>query len=796
MFERRLKIFLSIIFALAALMVLRAIQLQMFQRARWQAKAEEAMRHWTLVDTPRGRIVDRNSEPIAYDDACIDAAVDYRAIILDPEWIKSQARQRLKARGEPLAAGMTREQVLADEIERVKADIDAMWALLARVSGKSVEQIEETRQEIMRRVLLLRRNAWYRRYAKTTGKEGPSPWYRRWLVDARTDDPDQQHDAALDAAAITVDEQLQAHVVLAEIDNDVQNALGKKLPDCPGLQLRESTHRKYDPTAAVVACHLLGHLMPVDEQTVKSESNAASDPFRKYLPRDLIGRAGLEGLAEPILRGTKGQLLRSLGNRTPIESIKPVPGGNVMASIDIRLQADVLKLFKEVSTTNRDNAQEILHELHGAAVVLDVRTNEVLVMASYPTFDMNRFDADYAKLAADEINSPLLNRATLGQHEPGSTVKTIIGSVGISTDVVRYNEGIECTGYLIVQDRRTGQMIRMRGTNRCWIASQYSGDPHVPIAHHQVPYKAPHKGRYGNPDGSLVVADALERSCNVFFESVADRMHLVGVTEALSRFGLGQRTGIGIPEATGRIPKLTPLAPGARYESEFDRHMAWLAGIGQGQVLATPLQMANVASSLARGGIWMRPRLLTGASAAAIYKRLPDDPRDLKLTKLALSSVKEGMVNVVHGDAGTGKEPDKLGILVAAKTGSAQASKFSIPLRDPAGHELREPDEHGVEGKGRILRRVFEPGTKERPSELPWYYQGVGIDGEHLAHAWFIGYAPADNPKIAFCVFVEYGGSGGQVAGAIARDVIAACIQHGYLQPGNPSKATAGMDRN
>ena len=794
MFERRLKIFLSVIFALAGLMVVRAVQLQMFQREKWQARAEEAMRRWTLIETPRGRIYDRKHNLIAYDDACIDAAVDFRAISQDPKWIKAVALKRIKDRGEALAPGITRERRLADAIAQVKADIDATPSVLHEASHKSVEEIVETYSQIKSRVDLLHRTAWYRHFSNTTGKEkdGPSPWYRRWLVDAHTSDPDQQHESAVNAADLLVDEQLHSHVVLANIDNDTQVNLYKQLSKCPGLELRESTHRKYGPKAAVDACHLLGRLMPVDAVLVKSESNAALDSLHKYLPRDLIGRAGLEGLAEPILRGTKGQYLHSLGNKSAVDVVKPVPGADAIASLDLDLQEDVLKLFKEVSTTNRDGNPEKLHELHGAAVVLDVKTNEVLVMASYPTFDMNDFEAKFPALSRDDINSPLLNRATQGQHEPGSTVKTIIGSVAVTDDVIAYDKGIECTGYLEIEDRRTHQKIRIRGTNRCWVASMYANDTrHIPVDHHQVPFGAPHKGTGTNPDGFLTLADALERSCNVYFETLADKMGLGGVSGALSRFGLGQTTGIGIPEAKGRIPVPRAIGRSAIYESEYDRRLSWLAGIGQGQVLATPLQMANVASSLARGGIWMRPKLLTGESAEAVYKHPAEDVRDLKLSPLALRTVKEGMINVVHGPAGTGTEPKILGIPIAAKTGSAQASKFSIPLRDANGKELKEPDANGVEGKGRVLRRVFQAGTTTQPSELPWYYRGVGENSDHLAHAWYIGYAPANDPKIAFCVFVEYGGSGGQVAGAVARDVIAACMKHGYLPAGN-MKLTRG----
>ncbi len=792
MFERRLKFFLSIIFVMAGVIVIRAAQLQLFESNAWQRLADKAMQQSMYIDTPRGNIFDRKNRKIAFDDPCVDAAVEYGAIALDPNWIKTQAIKRLKSRGEYLKSAISRDRRVENEIQQVNSDIERMWQLLGEVSGKDEEEITNIRTEIDARIKFIHRKTWYQHY-DTISKGGKvSPWLR-WLLNAKGNTKgntkDQQHVDEIDASAIPVSEQTQSHVILSEISNDVQNKLRKILPGCPGLELRESTHRRYEGTAAVAISHLLGHVSPVNPKEVNDPANLDVEILRRYLPRDLIGRDGLEGLAEPLLRGTKGQLIRYAGNKTPVEIEKAVPGKDVTASIDVELQAQILKSFKSLKAHDKmeGNKEVTLQELHGAAVVIDVKTNEVLAMASYPTFDANKLEQDYKKWVRDKIQDPLLNRATLA-HEPGSTVKTIIGAVAVSEDVIRYDKGILCTGYMHYKDHKTGRDIRIAGTNRCWVASMYASRG-LDVAKHLYPI--PHRGVYNNLDGELVLKDALERSCNVYFQTVADDMHLTGVVGALSRFGLGQKTGIGIPESSGRLPKPHPLAPGAMYESESDRRIGWLAGIGQGQVAATPLQMANVAATFARGGSWMRPKLLTGESATAIYPHSAADVRDMKLSPLALREVKEGMLNVVRKNhAGSGDELYRPDFEVAGKTGSAQAGKFSFELRDGQDNPVCEPDANGVEGKGRPIHRVFEPGTKDHLSELPWYYEGVGEGGQHLAHAWFIGYAPADHPQIAFCVFVEYGGSGGMVAGALARDVVEACVQHEYITIDSPKLST------
>jgi penicillin-binding protein 2 len=799
MFERRLKIFLGIIFGLATVILAKAVYLQVFQREKWQNLANAANERPHFLGTSRGRIWDRNRVAMAFDDPCVDAAVDYRAIALDDEWIKAQAKARLRGRatgGDSAAAAAAaavparaRERMLADEIEHVKADIDAMWPKLAAVTGKSIEEIEETRQAVKWRISWLGRREWYYRFQKnvraaTQASRETTPRWMRWLVDARQDDPTKELDDRLDGQWATIHEQLQTHVIVANLDNDQQIALRKIMPQCPGLELRESMHRRYGDEAAVAAAHVLGHLGAVNPKDLESK-NGTLDELRQYNERDLIGRGGLEELAEPLLRGTRGKVLGTPGRPGAVEEAAPQPGHDVTCSIDVALQADIVQSFKAVETNNKlEHKKEVLHDLHGAVVVLDVKTNEVLVLASCPSYDANQYDAQYEKLKADDLNAPLLNRATRAQHEPGSTVKTIIGSMAITQGFVGAHEGLECNGYLEVPDWHTpGKTIRLLHTNRCWVASQFEHQLGIGgVAHHPVPI--PHKGRYGNPDGSLIVADALERSCNVFFEKVGDRMQIAGVSAALSRFGLGRKTDIGIAEATGSIPDVHPILPG-KHESDPDRRTSWLAAIGQGEVTATPIQMANVAATLARGGIRMRPRLLTGESGREIYG--PIEGEDLKLSAAGLAEVKEGMIAVVNSDSGTGEEPRRNDMIVAGKTGSAQASKLRIPVRDQTGEIIPMRDKTGAiiydtdKKSGKPYRR---PTTEIiEPNRFEWY-QGVGEGGQHLAHAWFIGYAPADHPQIAFCVFVDYGGSGGKVAGAIASQVIEACVEHKYLQPG------------
>ncbi len=279
------------------------------------------------------------------------------------------------------------------------------------------------------------------------------------------------------------------------------------------------------------------------------------------------------------------------------------------------------------------------------------------------------------------------------------------------------------------------------------------------------------------PDNMLTISDGIKDSCNVVFENIALTMGMKTLSAWFDKFGLGRLTGIGIEENPGLIYRPTDA------DHILAQTQTWSAGIGEGHIQATPIQMANVAATLARDGVWMRPRLVAAADAGRFTTRpstLPQpDTVDLHLSPDAIQAVRKGMEEVCTMQ-GTGSailpelqspklDQDPLqNIPIAGKTGSAQTGKLmSLVQRD-------------ANGKVTSIRQVNfgEPGTEG------WYLRPDYPDHpeKHLAHGWFIGYAPADHPQVAFCVFVEYGEAGGRVAGAIAHDLLVDCVKHGYLR--------------
>ncbi len=726
----------------------RAMQVQWMQHAHWVQQAQRRLEDIGTLETSRGRILDYKGRELAVDAPCIDAVVDYRAIRrpVDERWVRSVARDRLKRKLglDYLQADRQQQQVLLDEqVQQVKQDIADMWELLGDVNltGYTPEQIEDRRQQIVRKVQMRKRYLWYLRWVRAERKqeqqERKSSWWQRWLMDDSVLDPD--------AYDITISEEIEPHVILPAVSTELANYLGKNADRFPGLSLKPGQHRIYPFGDA--ACHLIGNLGAVTAEDQASDPDKDNE-LRKYLPTDEIGRQGIEALCERVLRGTRGQWRRESGQQAVIEA-SPQPGQDVRISIDIELQKKAEAAFRRRKLPDGSMDERIVH---GAAILIDVPTGEVRAMVSYPTYDLNSLAQEYARLVNDEINKPLLNRATMSQLEPGSTVKPLVGIAGISEKVVGVYEGIECTGYLQING------VVYRDFARCW-SIRFPGA----LPHHGSG-ASPHRGSHGNPDGFLTYADALERSCNVWPETVAHRLGMERLMHWYGLFGLGRPTGIGIPEARGRLHSVeegTRIQPSA----------TWFAGIGQG-IGATPIQMANVAATIARDGLWKRPRLVVegfeypDASDADTVK-LPADPR-------AFVEAKRGMRAVIASPGGTGgRALRRSDLAVAGKTGTAQAARFSVVVKDENGSPVME--------NGKIKRRYLEPSTSRWTNpEAPWY-RATGSGEDELSHGWFIGFAPADRPKVAFAVMVEYGGSGATSAGPIASALLDAAIEEGYV---------------
>jgi penicillin-binding protein 2 len=759
MFSRRLRIFMLLIFMGAVLLVARAAVVQIIDRDEWLAAAAAGAERRTFLPAPRGRLLDMNGEVLAQDFEAYDARVDFRAIDRQPDdrWLHQQAESRARRKPGWTDADFDTRQTLVDaEKATLLIDLEDMWDTMARVSNQTRIEIDEIRADIVDRVRRRQESKWTRDFERAMQEftaRPPPGWIERLLGGTRKPPrPEDFHEP--------IDEQLSRHVILAALNSRAYNELKKATDRYPALSLTPGIARKYPYHD--VAAHLLGHLSQVNRGDLDNDTNK-DDDLRRYRNGDLIGRDGLERLAETRLRGTRGQLKKDRRGAL-LDVDQATPGQDVRTSIDIRLQKEIQDAFNQVDFRNPDKdaeGHEIVDELkmNGAAVVIDLKTGQVRAMVSVPTFDNNAWDEVFAQsMRRDDLNRPMQNRALMHAIEPGSTVKPVVGIGATIQKIIGPAGTIECNGFPVINGKPIGKP-------RCWTESMYPGR----ARHHAFPSAAPH------PTGKLNLSEAIERSCNVYFVELGSKLGIEGLSYWYRQFGLGQVSGVGLPEARGMVPAMARIVP-----SDRDNE-SWYASIGQGRVVATPMQIANQMATIARRGVWMRPSLLMQDNPPVT---LPDgttmpEKRDIKGPPELWSAVHRGMIDVVSSDAGTGKQIRRDDVLIAGKTGSATASPLVRLLRDRAGEPQKDAD-------GKIQYEVVPYGTRTAPNfDLPWYRTSGNDDAGKPkgTHGWYAGFAPADDPQVAFAVYVEYGNSGGVSAGSVVRKLVDACIRTGHIRP-------------
>lgn len=447
------------------------------------------------------------------------------------------------------------------------------------------------------------------------------------------------------------------------------------LPQLPGVETETAYARRY-PMGGVMA-HVTGHVGGIDKR-------ALDDDSALRIPGIKVGKAGLERGMERTLRGTAGtrRLEVDARGRTIryLEEAPPKGGEDVITSIDSRLQMRVM--------------ERLARETRAAAVVLDVASGEILVLASHPTFDPTDVSGQITPAAwkqlAEAEHRPMLNRATAGLYPPGSTFKLVTALAALDAGLVDAKEEIDCPGHFKIGSQ----------TYRCW-------------------------KRRGHQRTNM--HKALRESCDVYFYEIARR------AGAGKLAGMARRLGLGATSAEGLEIDRDGVVPDAdwkkwRFGDGWSTGDTLLTGIGQGFVLATPLQLAVLAARIATGKV-VSPTLLKrdahGSSAA---------PKELMIGSLHLDTLRQGMVACVNESGGTGiaaRPAD--GMVVAGKTGTSQ------------------------------VRRVSEEDEDE--ANVPWHLRD---------HALFVAYTPAEAPRYAIAAVVEHGGGGGTAAAPLVKDIIEA----------------------
>ncbi len=475
-------------------------------------------------------------------------------------------------------------------------------------------------------------------------------------------------------------------------------------PSLPGVAPEVGLTRWY-PHAEAFA-HVIGHVGPVSEAELAEAG--ADDPLLQ-IPDFQIGKNGVERVEEGRLRGGAGAQrieVNAVGRVIrEIDRTEAKPGADITLTIDRDLQRFAMERMGGESA---------------AAVVIDVQSGDILCLASSPGFDPNQFVVGIGQTAwkalLDNDHRPLANKAVSGQYPPGSTFKMIVGMAALEAGVIGPNETVFCNGGMQLGDRRF----------HCW-----------------------KRGGHGH----MKCRDALKQSCDVYFYEAARRVGIDAISEMGRRFGLGVRLDLPITAIRdGLMP--TRDWKRATYNEGWQAGDTLNSGIGQGFVLATPLQLATMTARIARGAA-VAPRLVRAIDGEA----QPDaEAPSLGLRPATLALMRDGMIAVVNeqgGTAGRARIFDP-GIDLAGKTGTSQVRRITVAERA-----------RGV----------------TRNENLPW---------ERRDHALFVAYAPVASPRYAISVIVEHGGGGSVVASPIARDI----MLHALYGPEPPLIAYPPAERN
>lgn len=430
------------------------------------------------------------------------------------------------------------------------------------------------------------------------------------------------------------------YVFASDVDIDFISRV--KEQGLTGVVIEATTVRQYHTK---YAAHLLGQVTSIfpDEVEYYTNLDLDGDGVGDYSMNDKVGRGGAEQAFERYLRGTPG--VRTVERNTKGRIVseewqsEPEPGGNVMLTLDISLQAYIENLFAEKMPDRQELGAE-----GAACVVLDVKSAEVLAAASYPTFDLSNYAAEVQEKSEDPLR-PFLNRAFQGAYPPGSTFKMTTAVAGLEEGIITPKTKIKDEGRYTYYTP-DGPM--------CWIYRQYGGK-----------------------HGLIDVSEAIKVSCNYFFFDVGRQLGIERLDKYAALFGLGESTGIELGESTGVMA--SPEYTESHGQTWYNGNTLSVA-IGQESSQFTPLQLANYIATLVNGGTRHAAHLLkevkTNDFTQVAYTYEPEVLGTINIKDENLEAVKKGMLALTT-DGSVRAAFANLPFRAGAKTGTAQTGSVS-----------------------------------------------------------------------------------------------------------------------
>ncbi len=688
MFSKRIKIFIAVSSLLFLACIIRLAQMQLFPSYSVQVEIEKLKNVGAKtqnLSTVRGEILDRNDRIIATDVPTYWLAIDYQlSQYMDPNYLECR-RLLAKRSNDPNALYKTNIEI-QNKVEQIKniMDMCTHFNNLTTFTNLTIPEIEQVIQQQNEAVWNVRKYCvWKNNYPNQTFEEAvPDPNERLLKIyDFRTAEMKESFTLF---ELETTDDVFMAQFEFMDIDGIEVISKGKRF-------------YPYKNTAA----QTIGWVGGVPGNTTLFQD----DELRRYLLDDVCGRVdGVEYACEPILRGTRGTVYSDIDKQL-VSRTEPNFGQDVKLTLDIELQQKIEDYM--ASYNFEPNVGDGM-----AAVVIDVETDDILAMVSLPNYDNNRARYDWKELTDPNLNphKPLINRAINENYPPGSVVKPLILVAGMEEGLITSDEPISCPAH-------TPEV----GWPRCWI------------------WKDSHSGHdimWGTNNN--IARNAIKGSCNAYFSRLADMISSPTLQYWLYNFGYGHKIlkspafpdlpdySRSIRESPGILSSRKPISSNLTLKEMtpiISREKKFF-GIGQGNLRVTPLQAANAMATLARGGIYMNPRL---------YMDLPvSEKTPLNISQHTLDTVYDGMYAVVNERNGTAYD------------------QFSPAL------DLFRQEELKIYGK---------TGSTENPE-----------------HAWFGGFAiDSKGRKIAFALIVEGGQHGSRDAAPLANRILQFCVEAGYI---------------
>lgn len=399
--------------------------------------------------------------------------------------------------------------------------------------------------------------------------------------------------------------------------------------DMPGIKIEVVPQRVYH--YGNLASHMIGYLAEISKEDL---TDAETDIYR---PGDMTGKMGLERLREKDLRGEKGREymeVNSLGfEQRNLKGLEPLPGSDIQLTLDVDLQQAAEKIMMDENKS-------------GAVVAVEVNTGRLLLVASSPVLDLNKFLGGISsknwKEMLDNPHHPLINKTVQGQYPPASTYKIVTALAGLAEGIITPDSTVYCPGSYRFGNR----------SYRCW--------------------------KYKGGHGTVNLKRALSESCDVYFYHLGQRLGVNRLANYASHLGLGKKTGVEIEhEKSGLIP--TSEWKLKRYGKPWQDGETLSVAIGQGFNLVTPLQLAMMTAAVANGGRLYKPSIIETVRDpdGHIVERFQATELDhFTGQERALNLLKEGLIEAVNGRRGTSTKARLNGITVAGKTGTAQVVRI------------------------------------------------------------------------------------------------------------------------